>query len=82
LIRLGEISHRGRIHPARTLRRHHRDSVQNVANGGHPHGELGYATAWLAYQLRADATAADAFTGASPELPSNGNWPESAAEPD
>jgi hypothetical protein len=57
------------------------NSVQNAANGGHPHGELGYATAWLAYQLRGDPTAGGAFTGASPELPSNGNWPGSAAKP-
>jgi hypothetical protein len=57
------------------------NSVQNVANGGHPRGELGYATAWLAHQLRGDATAGGAFTGASPELPSNGNWPGSAAKP-
>jgi hypothetical protein len=43
-------------------------------------GELGYATAWLAYQLRADATAAAAFTGPHPELTSNPNWPGSATK--
>src|SRR5260370_42368061 len=31
-------------------------------------GELGYATAWLEYQLRGNVTAAAAFTGAHPEL--------------
>jgi pimeloyl-ACP methyl ester carboxylesterase len=57
------------------------NSIQDVANGGHPRGELGYATAWLAYQLRADTTAATAFTGAHPELTSNLNWPGSATKP-
>jgi hypothetical protein len=57
------------------------NSIQDTANGGHPRGELGYATAWLAYQLRADATAATAFTGAHPELTSNLNWPGSATKP-
>lgn len=56
------------------------NSIQDVANGGNPRGELGYATAWLAYQLRADATAATAFTGAHPELTSNLNWPGSATK--
>lgn len=56
------------------------NSIQDVAYGGNPRGELGYATAWLAYQLRADATAATAFTGAHPELTSNLNWPGSATK--
>jgi len=56
------------------------NSVQNAANGGNPDGELGYATAWLAYQLRGDPTAATAFTGAHPELVGNSNWPGSAAK--
>lgn len=56
------------------------DSIQNVADGGNPRGELGYATAWLAYQLRGDATAAAAFTGPHPELTSNPNWPCSATK--
>ena len=45
--------------------------------GGNPGGFLGYATAWLEYQLRGNATAAGAFTGAHPELVSNPNWPGS-----
>jgi hypothetical protein len=54
------------------------NSVQDPAYGGNPDGELGYATAWLEYQLRHSATAAAAFTGAHPELLSNANWPGSA----
>jgi hypothetical protein len=54
------------------------NSVQNTADGGNPGGELGYATAWLEYQLRGNSTAAAAFTGAHPELVSNANWPGSA----
>jgi hypothetical protein len=42
-----------------------------------PGGMLGYATAWLEYQLRHDTTAAGAFTGPHPELLSNINWPGS-----
>jgi pimeloyl-ACP methyl ester carboxylesterase len=45
-----------------------------------PGGMLGYATAWLEYQLRGDTTAAAAFTGAHPELLSNTNWPGSATK--
>jgi hypothetical protein len=56
------------------------DSIANTANGGNPGGELGYATAWLEYQLRGDATAAKAFTRAHPELVSNANWPGSATK--
>jgi pimeloyl-ACP methyl ester carboxylesterase len=55
-------------------------SIVDPAYGGNPGGELGYATAWLAYQLRSDPTAAAAFTGAHPELVSNTNWPGSAAK--
>jgi len=53
-------------------------SIVDPAYGGNPGGELGYATAWLAYQLRSDPTAAAAFTGAHPELVANTNWPGSA----
>ena len=45
-----------------------------------PAGFLGYATAWLEYRLRGDATAAGAFTGAHPELLANTNWPGSAVK--
>ena len=55
-------------------------SIENTADGGNPGGFLGYATAWLEYRLRGDATAAGAFTGAHPELVSNTNWPGSAAK--
>jgi len=55
-------------------------SIENTANGGNPDGFLGYATAWLEYQLRGNATAAAAFTGPHPELVSNANWPGSAAK--
>jgi hypothetical protein len=53
-------------------------SIQDTADGGNPGGFFGYATAWLEYQLRGDATAAGAFTGPHPELLSNINWPGSA----
>jgi hypothetical protein len=53
-------------------------SIVNTADGGNPGGFLGYATAWLEYQLRGNAVAAGAFTGAHPELVSNSNWPGSA----
>jgi len=56
------------------------NSVENTAYGGNPAGELGYATAWLEYQLRGNATAAGAFIGAHPELASNTNWPGSATK--
>jgi hypothetical protein len=46
----------------------------------HPFGFLGYAIAWLRYQLRGDAVAAGAFTGPAPELVSNSNWPGSAVK--
>ena len=46
----------------------------------HPGGFLGYATAWLEYQLRGNATAAGAFTGPHPELLWNLNWPGSAVK--
>lgn len=55
-------------------------SINDTAYGGNPGGELGYPTAWLAYQLRSDATAATAFTGAHPELVHNSNWPGSAVK--
>jgi pimeloyl-ACP methyl ester carboxylesterase len=56
------------------------NSVQDASDGGNPGGELGYATAWLEYQLRGNATAAAAFAGAHPELVSNANWPGSACK--
>lgn len=56
------------------------NSVENTADGGNPGGELGYATAWLEYQLRGNTTAAGAFTGAHPELVANANWPGSATK--
>ena len=55
-------------------------SIQDTAYGGNPGGFLGYATAWLEYQLRGNATAAAAFTGPHPELVSNLNWPGSAVK--
>jgi hypothetical protein len=55
-------------------------SIEDPSYGGNPGGELGYPTAWLAYQLRSDPTAATAFTGAHPELVSNSNWPGSAVK--
>jgi hypothetical protein len=55
-------------------------SINDPAYGGNPGGELGYPTAWLAYQLRSDPTAATAFTGTHPELVRNSNWPGSAAK--
>jgi hypothetical protein len=53
-------------------------SIQDTADGGNPGGFFGYATAWLEYQLRGNATAAGAFSGPHPELLSNINWPGSA----
>lgn len=55
-------------------------SIVDPAYGGNPGGELCYATAWLAYQLLGDPTAATAFTGATPELVANANWPGSAVK--
>jgi hypothetical protein len=55
-------------------------SIQDPAYGGNPGGFLGYATAWLEYQLRGNATAAGAFTGPHPELTANPNWPGSAVK--
>jgi hypothetical protein len=54
-------------------------TIQNTANGGAPAGFLGYATAWLEYQLRGNANAGAAFRGPHPELVANTDWPESAA---
>jgi pimeloyl-ACP methyl ester carboxylesterase len=55
-------------------------SILNTADAGNPGGFLGYATSWLEYQLRGNATAAGAFTGTHPELASNTNWPGSATK--
>jgi pimeloyl-ACP methyl ester carboxylesterase len=52
-------------------------AIQDRENPG---GLLGYATAWLRYQLRGDTVAAGAFTGTQPELPTNTNWPGSAVK--
>jgi len=48
--------------------------------GPDPGGFLGYATAWLEYQLRGNSFAARAFTGRHPELLRNPNWPGSAVK--
>jgi pimeloyl-ACP methyl ester carboxylesterase len=58
-------------------RRADHNTVQDTAVGGDPQGELGYATAWLEYTLRADKKAAAAFSGRRPELVSNVGWPQS-----
>jgi hypothetical protein len=55
-------------------------SISDPAYGGNPGGFLGYATAWLEYRLRGNATAAGAFTGTHPELTANSNWPGSAVK--
>lgn len=55
-------------------------SIADPAAGGNPGGFLGYATAWLEYQLRGNLTAAGAFTGPHPELLANPNWPGSAVK--
>jgi hypothetical protein len=54
-------------------------SIENPPTGN-PGGFLGYATAWLEYQLRGNIAAAAAFTGPHPELVSNTNWPGSATK--
>jgi pimeloyl-ACP methyl ester carboxylesterase len=56
-------------------------SNQDVEDGGNPGGELGYATAWLEYQLRGNPFAATAFTGPDPEITINPNWPGSVTKP-
>lgn len=56
------------------------NSIQDAASGGNPGGELGYATAWLLYRLRGDATAAQAFSGTAPELLRNTNWSSAAVK--
>jgi pimeloyl-ACP methyl ester carboxylesterase len=56
------------------------NSLQNVINGGNPCGELGYATAWLEYQLRGNVAAGKAFTGSNPEIVTNPNWSGSAVK--
>lgn len=52
-------------------------SVQDAEDGGHPDGELGYATAWLESTLRGNRQAAKAFAGSHPELTSDPDWPGS-----
>lgn len=46
----------------------------------HPSGFLGYATAWLRWELLGDFIAETAFAGTSPELVRNPNWPGSAVK--
>jgi len=55
-------------------------TIQDATNGGQPGGFLGYATAWLEYQLLGNTEAAVAFTGAHPELVANRDWPGSAVK--
>jgi pimeloyl-ACP methyl ester carboxylesterase len=52
-------------------------SVEDSDAGGNPSDEVGYATAWLEYTLRANKQAAAAFSGSNPELVSDPNWPGS-----
>jgi pimeloyl-ACP methyl ester carboxylesterase len=52
-------------------------SLEDSDVGGNPGDELGYATAWLEYTLRADKQAAAGFSGRHPELVSDPNWPGS-----
>ena len=52
-------------------------SVEDADHGGHPDGELGYATAWLEFTLRGNRQAARVFEGSHPELTSNPDWPGS-----
>ncbi len=56
-------------------------SVEDADVGGNPDGELGYATAWLEYQLLGNRFAATAFVGAHPEITVNPNWPASVTKP-
>ncbi len=53
------------------------NSVQDTEVGGNPKDEIGYATAWLEFTLRANQKAAAAFGGRHPELTSNADWPGS-----
>jgi hypothetical protein len=48
-----------------------------IQDSGNPAAELGYATAWFLYRLRGNTAAGAAFTGATPELPTNADWPGS-----
>jgi len=52
-------------------------SVEDSDDGGNPADELGFATAWLEYTLRADKKAAAAFSGRHPQLDFDLNWPGS-----
>jgi pimeloyl-ACP methyl ester carboxylesterase len=52
-------------------------SVEDSDAGGNPGDEVGYATAWLEYTLRANKQVAAAFSGRHPELVSDPNWPGS-----
>jgi pimeloyl-ACP methyl ester carboxylesterase len=52
-------------------------SVEDTDVGGNPGGELGYATAWLEYTLRANKEAAAAFSGRDPALVFDSDWPGS-----
>jgi hypothetical protein len=52
-------------------------SVEDSRLGGNPGGEIGYATAWLEYTLRANEAAALAFSGRHPQILSDPDWPGS-----
>jgi Asp-tRNA(Asn)/Glu-tRNA(Gln) amidotransferase A subunit family amidase/pimeloyl-ACP methyl ester carboxylesterase len=58
------------------------NSIQNAnsSNKGNPGGFMGYATAWLEYQLLGNAAAGKAFTGSNPEIVTNPNWSGSAVK--
>lgn len=46
----------------------------DMQDSGNPDRYKGYITAWLMFQLKGDTTAAGAFAGSSPELPTNSSW--------
>lgn len=46
----------------------------DMQDSGSPDRYKGYITAWLMYQLKGDTTAAGAFAGRNPELPTNSSW--------
>jgi pimeloyl-ACP methyl ester carboxylesterase len=53
------------------------DPADHDSISAHPSGLLGYATAWLLFELRHDAAAGRAFTGPDAQLVSDPNWPGS-----
>lgn len=46
----------------------------DMKDSGTPDRYKGYVSAWLMFQLKGDTTAAKAFAGNKPELPTNSNW--------